>query len=47
MHLILAAVFALTIIGIPLAAQHMKLLPLALLPFGRGMRDIETGRTYP
>lgn len=47
MHLVLAAVFALTIVGIPLAAQHMKLLPLALLPFGRGMRDIETGRTYP
>jgi uncharacterized membrane protein YccF (DUF307 family) len=47
MHLLLAAFFALTIIGIPLAAQHIKLLPLALLPFGRGMRDIETGRTYP
>ena len=35
MHLLLAAFFALTIIGIPIAAQHIKLLPLALLPFGR------------
>ena len=47
MHLVLAAFFALTIIGIPIAAQHIKLLPLALLPFGREMRDIETGRIYP
>jgi uncharacterized membrane protein YccF (DUF307 family) len=35
MHLVLAAFFALTIVGIPIAAQHIKLLPLALLPFGR------------
>ena len=47
MHLVLAAVFAITIIGIPLAAQHIKLIPLALLPFGREVRDIETGRIYP
>jgi uncharacterized membrane protein YccF (DUF307 family) len=47
MHLCLAAFFALTIIGIPLASQHIKLLPLALLPFGREVRDIETGRRYP
>ncbi len=47
MHLVLAAFFALTIIGIPIAAQHIKLIPLALLPFGRQMVDIETGRTYP
>ncbi len=47
MHIILAAFFALTIIGLPIAKQHIKLLPLALLPFGRQMRDIETGRTYP
>ena len=38
MHLVLAAVFGITIIGIPIAAQHIKLLPLALLPFGREMR---------
>ena len=43
MHLLLAAFFALTIIGIPLAKQHIKLLPMALLPFGRVMRDIDSG----
>ena len=41
MHLLLAALFALTIIGIPIAAQHMKLVPMALLPFGHVMRDIK------
>ena len=40
MHLVLAAFFAITIIGIPIAAQHIKLLPLALLPFGREMRAV-------
>ena len=39
MHLVLAALFAVTIIGIPVAQQHIKLLPMALLPFGRVMRD--------
>ncbi len=47
MHLVLAGVFAITIIGIPIAVQHIKLIPLALLPFGQEMRDIRTGRTYP
>jgi len=41
MHLLLAAFFALTIIGFPLAVQHMKLVALALLPFGHVMRDID------
>jgi uncharacterized membrane protein YccF (DUF307 family) len=40
MHLVLAFVFAITIIGIPIAAQHIKLLPLALFPFGREMRPV-------
>ena len=39
MHLVLAVFFALTIIGMPIAAQHIKLIPLALLPFGHRMRD--------
>lgn len=39
MHLLLALLFALTIVGLPVAAQHMKLVPLALLPFGHVMRD--------
>ena len=40
MHLVLALLFALTIVGLPIAAQHMKLVPLALLPFGHVMRDL-------
>lgn len=47
MHLLLALFFAVTIIGIPIAKQHLKLLPLALLPFGRVMTDPHTGQTYP
>jgi uncharacterized membrane protein YccF (DUF307 family) len=41
MHLILALFFALTIVGFPIAVQHMKLVPMALLPFGHVMRDLE------
>jgi uncharacterized membrane protein YccF (DUF307 family) len=37
-HLTSAAVLALTIIGIPFAYQHIKLIPLSLLPFGRDLR---------
>ena len=33
-HLFLALVFAITIIGLPFAAQHLKMTRLALLPFG-------------
>jgi uncharacterized membrane protein YccF (DUF307 family) len=33
-HLVLALAFAITIIGLPLAAQHLKMTRLALLPFG-------------
>lgn len=33
-HLIMAAVFAITIIGLPLALQHLKMTRLAILPFG-------------
>ncbi len=40
MHLLLALFFLLTIVGYPLAVQHMKLVPMALLPFGHVMRDI-------
>ncbi|NNF15254.1 MAG: YccF domain-containing protein [Gammaproteobacteria bacterium] len=39
MHLILALIFAVTIVGFPIAVQHMKLVPMALLPFGHVMRD--------
>jgi uncharacterized membrane protein YccF (DUF307 family) len=33
-HLFLAALFAITIIGLPFAAQHLKMTRLAILPFG-------------
>ena len=37
-HATSALVCAVTIIGIPFAMQHLKLIPLALLPFGRDLR---------
>jgi len=37
-HLVSAAILAITIIGIPFAAQHMKLLSLSIWPFGRTFR---------
>jgi uncharacterized membrane protein YccF (DUF307 family) len=37
-HLASALVCAVTIIGIPFAVQHLKLIPLALFPFGRDLR---------
>jgi uncharacterized membrane protein YccF (DUF307 family) len=37
-HAVSALVCAVTIIGIPFAMQHLKLIPLALLPFGRDLR---------
>ena len=39
-HLVSAATLAVTIIGIPFALQHVKLIPMALFPFGRELRDI-------
>ena len=40
-HLIMALLFAITIIGLPLAAQHLKMTRLALLPFGFQVRDAD------
>ena len=37
-HAASALFLAITIIGIPFAVQHLKLIPLALLPFGRDLR---------
>ena len=37
-HLTSALILAITIIGLPFAKQHIKLVPLALLPFGRDLR---------
>ena len=38
-HLLLAALMAITIIGLPFAAQHLKLTRMALLPFGYESAD--------
>ena len=37
-HLVSAGVCAITIIGIPFALQHVKLIPIALLPLGRSLQ---------
>ncbi|MEM6456545.1 MAG: YccF domain-containing protein [Acidobacteriota bacterium] len=37
-HLVHAFFLAITIIGIPFALQHIKLVPMSLLPFGRALR---------
>jgi uncharacterized membrane protein YccF (DUF307 family) len=37
-HLTGAILLGITIIGIPFALQHIKLIPLALFPFGRDLR---------
>lgn len=38
-HLVLALLFAVTIIGMPIAAQHLKMTRLALIPFGFEVRN--------
>ena len=38
-HLCLALAFAVTIIGLPIAVQHLKMTRLALLPFGFEVRE--------
>jgi uncharacterized membrane protein YccF (DUF307 family) len=38
-HLFLALFFAITIIGIPFAIQHLKMTRLAILPFGFHVTD--------
>ena len=37
-HLVSALVLAMTIIGIPFALQHLKLVPIALFPLGRSLQ---------
>ena len=39
-HLVMALLFAVTIIGLPLASQHLKMTRLALIPFGFESRII-------
>jgi uncharacterized membrane protein YccF (DUF307 family) len=40
-HAFWALVLAITVIGIPFALQHVKLIPLSLLPFGRTLAKPE------
>lgn len=35
-HLVLALIFAITIIGIPFAKAHIRLMKMSMLPFGSG-----------
>jgi len=42
-HLVHAAILAITVIGIPFAKQHVKLIPMALLPLGRELRKADGG----
>ncbi|AFZ47006.1 protein of unknown function DUF307 [Cyanobacterium stanieri PCC 7202] len=37
-HLIHGLILAITIIGLPFAKQHFKLIPIALFPFGRELK---------
>ena len=37
-HLVWALILAVTVVGLPFAAQHVKLIPLALFPFGKELR---------
>lgn len=48
-HLVTAVALAVTIIGIPLALANLKLVPVSLLPLGRVIVPIESGRDarYP
>ncbi|MFT5139093.1 MAG: uncharacterized membrane protein YccF (DUF307 family) [Lysobacterales bacterium] len=39
-HLFLAFIFGITIIGLPFATQHLKMTRLAILPFGFRVRDV-------
>ena len=36
-HLFSALLLTITIVGIPFAKQHVKLIPLSLFPFGRDL----------
>ena len=39
-HLILAVLLGITIIGLPFAKQHLKLTAIALIPFGKGFKNL-------
>lgn len=37
-HLLSAALLAISVVGLPFAKQHVKLIPVALFPFGRELK---------
>ena len=37
-HLVAAGILAITIVGLPFARQHLKLIPVAIFPFQRDLR---------
>lgn len=46
-HVVVAAVLAVTIIGIPFAVATIKMLPLALAPYGKDVVDASVARRDP
>lgn len=44
-HVVLALLFGITIVGVPFALQHLKLARLALTPFGHDIVDAGPVRT--
>ena len=42
-HVVLAVILGVTIVGIPFSLQHIKLIPLSLLPFGRKLVRADNG----
>lgn len=43
-HLVVAALLTVTVIGIPFAVATVKMLPLALAPYGKDVVDLQTAR---
>jgi uncharacterized membrane protein YccF (DUF307 family) len=41
-HLLSAAAMAVTIIGLPLAAAHLKLIPVSLMPLGKEIVEVDS-----
>lgn len=46
-HVVVAVVLAVTIIGIPFAVATIKMLPLALAPYGKDVLDADAARRDP
>ncbi|MGD1850902.1 MAG: YccF domain-containing protein [Cyanophyceae cyanobacterium] len=44
-HLFHGLILALTIVGLPFAKQHFKLVIVAILPFGRNLENIEEAQS--